>query len=259
MGCGFAQVGEAGFESGDDGGRGFEEGDEARGGDGSGAHGADVCGPEVAGGHLRDGPGAGVERAGEVGAEEVDGGHEHEPGEDAAGEDGSGDAGADDVADAEVFRSDVGADGGAFHDVLCAEIGFVIGGGGPCGEKVGVLKESVKGAEAEGDEDTACEGAAVLAGEENVGAGGAFRVSEVAVFFDDELAAEGNHEKDAQPAAEQGEDEDAGVLEAEAEEDERGECEDDARGDGLPGVSGGLDDVVFKDGCAAQSAEDADG
>ena len=35
--------------------------------------------------------------------------------------------------------------------------------------------------------------------------------------------------------------------------------EDDARRDGLAGISGGLDDVVFKNGGAAEDAEDGDG
>ena len=59
-------------------------------------------------------------------AEEVDGRHEDEPGEDAAGEDDGGDARADDVADAEVFRGAVGADGCAFEEMLRAEVGLVI-------------------------------------------------------------------------------------------------------------------------------------
>ena len=57
-------------------------------------------------------------------AEEVDGRHEDEPGEDSAGEHDGGDADADDVADAEVFGSAVGADGGAFEQVLGAEVGW---------------------------------------------------------------------------------------------------------------------------------------
>ncbi len=55
-----------------------------------------------------------------MGAEEVDGGHEDEPGEDSAGEHDGGYAEADDVADAEVLGSAVGADGGAFEEVLRA-------------------------------------------------------------------------------------------------------------------------------------------
>ena len=99
----------------------------------------------------------------------------------------------------------------------------------------------------------------LFAGDEDVGAGGAFRVGEGAVLLDDELAAQGDHEEHAEPAADEGEHEDAGVFELEAEEDQRGQGEDDAGGDGLAGVAGGLDDVVFKDGGAAEGAQDADG
>ena len=64
-------------------------------------------------------------------AEEDDGGHEDEPGEDAARQHDGGDADADDVADAEVFRCDVGTDGGAFEDLLAVgvEVGLPIGCG----------------------------------------------------------------------------------------------------------------------------------
>jgi hypothetical protein len=79
------------------------------------------------------------------------------------------------------------------------------------------------------------------------------------VLFNDELAAEWNHEEDAQPASEEGESEDAGGLEIEAEEDQRRKGEDDARGDGLAGVAGGLDDVVFEDGGSSEGAQDRDG
>ena len=48
-------------------------------------------------------------------------------------------------------------------------------------------------------------------------------------------------------------------FEIEAEEDQRGQGEDDAGGDGLAGVAGGLDDVVFEDRGAAKGAQDADG
>src|SRR5205814_541923 len=40
---------------------------------------------------------------------------------------------------------------------------------------------------------------------------------------------------------------------------ERGQREDDARGDGLAGVAGGLDDVVLKNAGAAKGAQDRDG
>ena len=48
-------------------------------------------------------------------------------------------------------------------------------------------------------------------------------------------------------------------FEIEAEEDQRRQGEDDAGGDGLAGVAGGLDDVVFEDAGAAEGAEDGDG
>jgi len=132
----------------------------------------------------------------------------------------------------------------------CARPGF---------EEVFILEEGVEAAEAEAEEDAAGEGATAFACHEDVGAGGAFRIREVAVLFNDELAAEGNHEEDAEPAADEGEHEDARVLEIEAEENQRGEREDDTGGDGLACVAGGLDDVVLKDGGAAEDAEDADG
>ena len=43
-----------------------------------------------------------------------------------------------------------------------------------------------------------------------------------------------------------------------SEEDEGGQGEDDSGGDGLAGVSGGLDDVVFEDAGSAEGAEDGD-
>ena len=145
-------------------------------------------------------------------AEEVDGGHQHEPGEDSAGEHDGGDADADDVADAEILGGDVGADGCAFEEMLRAEVGLVVGGGGPEGEEVVVLEEGVEAAEAEAEEDAGGEGAAALAGDQDVGAGGAFGIGEGAVLFDDELAAQRDHEEDAEPAAEERESEDAGWI-----------------------------------------------
>ena len=130
---------------------------------------------------------------------------------------------------------------------------------GPGAEDIFVLEEGVKAAQAKAEKDAAGERATALTGDEDVGAGCAFGVGQRAVFLHDELAAEGNHEEHAQPAADQGEHEDAGVLQLKAEKDERGQGEDDAGGDGLASIARGLDDVVFKNGGAAESAEDADG
>ena len=79
------------------------------------------------------------------------------------------------------------------------------------------------------------------------------------MLLHNELAAQRNHEQHAQPAADERQHEDAGVLEIEAEKDQRRQREDDARSDGLAGVAGGLDDVVFEDGGAAEGAQNADG
>ena len=143
--------------------------------------------------------------------------------------------------------------------MLGAEVELQVGGGGEEAEEVLILKERVDAAETEAEEDSGGEGSTALAGHEDVGAGGTFGVGEGAVLFDDELATEGNHEEYTQPAAEEGQGEDAGGFEVEAKKDEGREGEDDSRGDGLAGVAGGLDDVVFEDAGAAEGSEDGDG
>src|ERR1700761_1083195 len=142
-------------------------------------------------------------------AKEVDGRHEHQPGEDTTGEHNGCDADADDVADAEVFGRAVSSDGGAFKQMLGAEVEGAVRSGGPEGEEVFVLKEGVDAAQAEAEEDTGGEAAAAFAGDKDVGARSAFGADEGVVFVDDELAAERDHEEDAQPAAEEREREDS--------------------------------------------------
>lgn len=208
---------------------------------------------------MRDGNGAGVYGAGQRLAEEVDERHEDEPGEYASGKDYAGHFGTDNVADAQVLGSCVGFDGGAFEDVIGAEVGLILGSAGPGFEEVLVLEEGVEAAEAEAEKDAAGEGAALFTGDEHVGAGCAFRVGEGAVLLHDELAAQGDHEEHAQPAADEGQEKDAGVLKIEAEEDQCREGEDDAGGDGLASVAGGLDNIVFENGRAAKGAQDTDG
>ena len=129
----------------------------------------------------------------------------------------------------------------------------------PRAEEVLVLEERVEAAEAEAEKDAAGQRAAFFAGDQHVGAGGAFGVRQRAVLLHNELAAQRNHEQHAEPAADQRQHEDARVLEIEAEKDQRRQREDDARGDGLAGVAGGLDDVVLKNRGAAEGAQDADG
>ena len=192
-------------------------------------------------------------------AEEVNQRHDHQPRKNASGKDDSGDFGADDVAHAQIFRRGVGIDLCALERVLRAEVGLKLGRAGPGFEEVLVLEEGVKAAQAETEKDAAGKGASALARDQYVGAGGALGVRQGIVLLDDELAAEGNHEEHAEPSADKGEHEDARVLEIEAEKYQRGQGEDDARGDGLSGVAGGLDDVVLEDGRPAEGAQNADG
>src|SRR5580693_8586884 len=81
------------------------------------------------------------------------------------------------------------------------------------------------------------------------------------MLADDELAAQRNHEEDAEPSAKKGEREDApeGELRAEAQKDQRGNREHHARGERFTCRAGGLHDVVFEKRRAAERAQDADG
>jgi len=209
-----ANVFEARAQSGNDGGHGAEKSDESGGGDGSSGHGANVAFPNVVRTHERNGNGGGID--GHVVrklAVKLDGGHDDEPGDDASGKKNSGNARADDVADAEVFGGDGGAEGSA---------------GKPRGAGLGlrdpsldrVHEKGIDAAEAESPEDAAGERATAFSGDENVSTGSAFRKRKIAVLFDDELAAERNHEENAEPSAEKGERENAPESEllAEAEE-----------------------------------------
>src|SRR5215467_14246234 len=126
--------------------------------------------------------------------------------------------------------------------------------------QAGFHQEGVDAAEAQPPEHSPGEGASALARHQNVGTGGAFRKTQVAVFFDDELAAYGNHEKHAQPSAKQGQGKDApeGELFAKAEKDQRGNGEHHAGGERFARRAGGLHDVVLKNGGAPESAKNAD-
>jgi hypothetical protein len=194
-------------------------------------------------------------------AKEDDRRHQDQPTEDAASKHDRGHADTDDVADSEILRRNVGADGRALHDLLAVgvEVGRVVGRGREEAQQVVVLEERVQAAEAQAEEDAAGKRSAALAGLENVGAGRALGVWERAVLVHDELLAQRNHKEDAQPAAEERQGEDAEAFEVKAEKDQGREREDDARSDGLACIAGGLDDVVFKDGRATEDAQDGDG
>jgi hypothetical protein len=195
---------------------------------------------------------------GQLLAEKINQRHQDQPGEDAAGEDDARHAQADDVADAEVLRGGVGLDRGPFQDVLGAEIRLEFGSARPGAEEIFILEEGVDRAQAEAEEDAAGQRPSALAGDQHIGAGRALGVSQVAVLFDDQLAAQGNHEQHAQPAADQGQQEDAGVLEVKAEKNQRGQGEDDPGGDRLTGVASGLDNVVFQNRGPTEGAQNAD-
>jgi hypothetical protein len=85
--------------------------------------------------------------------EEVDSGHQDQPGEDSAGEHDGGDAHADDVSDAEILRSDVGADSSSTKQVLFAEVRLIVGRRWKESEEILVLKEGVEAAETEAEKD----------------------------------------------------------------------------------------------------------
>src|ERR1700722_5395050 len=125
----------------------------------------------------------------------------------------------------------------------------------------GLHCKGVNPAQAEPQKHAAGERAAAFAGDEYVGTGSAFGKSEIAVLLDDELAAQRNHEEDSEPAAHQGKKEDAPVfgVQREAEEDQRRDGENSSGGDRFAGRAGGLDDIVFENGGAAEGAQDADG
>ncbi len=81
------------------------------------------------------------------------------------------------------------------------------------------------------------------------------------MFLHNQLPAQRNHKKHAEPAAKKSEREDSpeGELRAEAKEDQRRESEHDAGGERFSRRAGGLDDVVFQDGGAPECPQDADG
>ena len=163
-------------------------------------------------------------------AEEFDRGNHDEPGDDASREKKSGNAGTDDVADAEIFGGDVGAEG-------CAGKPFGLGFRLRRPGLENVHEDGVNAAEAEPPEYAPGKRPATFACYEYIGTGSAFGKGEVAVLFDDELAAQRNHEENAEPSAEERERENPpeGELGAEAKKDECGNREHDAGGERFAG------------------------
>jgi hypothetical protein len=104
-------------------------------------------------------------------AEEFDGWHDDHPGEYATGKNHTGDARSNNVTNAQIFRSYVRADRRAR-----IPLGIVRRRSRPRGKKISVGKECVESAQTQSGKYAAGEGAAFVAGNQNVGAGCAFRI-----------------------------------------------------------------------------------
>ena len=159
--------------------------------------------------------------------------NQREPREHAARGELAGDAGPDDVAEAQVLRRDVAGER-RVRDLA------VLPGAEPgrrlAPEPQDAVEELVEHRDADALEDHAGEVAALLAGDQDVRAGHALGVLEVAVLLDDEGAAQRNHEEDAERAAHGRQHEDRDVLEvvlAVGQEEQRRHREDDAGRDRL--------------------------
>src|SRR5260370_7637381 len=128
--------------------------------------------------------------------------------------------GADDVADAKILRGDGRAKARSGEPT-----GPAFRLRGP--SLTGVHQKGVDAAEAESPEHAAGKGAAAFAGDEDIGASGAFGEGKIAVFLDDKLAADGNHEENTEPATEKSEWKDARKRKvgAESQKDESGKRE----------------------------------
>ena len=242
----------------EDRGQGADQRDEAGGRNRTRSHRANVRTPKIGGGHISDQRCGWVERMSESRSKEMDGGHHDQPREDPTRKHDCRNPRADDVADAEVLGRAIGTDAGAFEQVLRPEIEVALGSCGPEAEEIVVLEERIQAAESEAEEDARGEAATALSGDQDIRAGRALGVEQRSVLLDDELAAQRDHEQNAEPAAEERQRKDAARLKIVAEKDERGQGEDDARRDGLARVSRGLHDVVFQDAGPAKRPQDRD-
>ncbi len=112
-----------------------------------------------------------------------------------------------------------------------------------------------QGADAEAAEDERRQLAAALAGDEDLGARGAFRIGQHAVLLHDQCPAQRHHHQHAEDAAGKRQQQDLRVVEVgrpvRQQEDQRGNREDDAARNRFAGRADRLHDVVLEDGRSA--------
>ena len=191
-------------------------------------------------------------------AEEVDQRHQHQPRQHAAGHHHARGLGSDDVTNAQVLRRRISLDGRALHHVMGAKVGLKLRCAGPHAEKILILKKCIQRAQAESEEDAAGKRAALLSGNQHIGAGRALGKLQLAVLLHNQIAAQRHHEQHAQKAADQRQHEDTRVLQVKAQKNQRRQREDHPRGNRLPRVARRLNDHVLQNGAAAKGAQNAD-
>ena len=215
--------------------------------------------PDVVRRHVADQLGGRIDGRSRGVAEQLDGGHQHQRAEDPAGTHGERDAGADDVADPEQLRADLQRDVPAVVGLAEDLLRDVL----EEGERL--VAEREHRPETKAREDRLRGGAAFLARDEHLGAGGALGVHQRLRFLHDERPPQRDHHQDAEQAAQDGDQDHLADLHVVAEDEQGRHGDAHAEGDALAGAAGGLGDVVLQDGRAAdaehlgEGAEDGDG
>src|SRR6266699_1886658 len=191
------------------------------------------------------------ERLREARSYQFDRGGEHQVGEAAAGEQVAGDARADDVTDPEELGGGLGEHRGSRIEGERLP-GYV----GP--ELEPRLEEFVDEAQPERLKQALGLHAALLAGDEDLRAGGALRIDQRVVLLDDQRPAQRDHHQHAHQPAHRREQRHATDLQVVAHQEDGRNGEDHPGGHGVAGRARGLHDVVLEDRGAAERAEDRD-
>ncbi|MNX69883.1 hypothetical protein D3C86_1011180 [compost metagenome] len=250
--AGLEEGAHAALEGVHDGGEGPHQADDTPGRDRPGANVEDVGVADLGGAHVRDELGRREHGGREARAEDLDGGDQHQEAQHTAREHGRRGANPDDVADAQELGRDLGSDRAALEagDQIAGRLLPEVSSG---------VEDLVEGPDEEAHEDDKGVGAALLADDEDVRAGGALGIGQPAVLVNDEALAQGDHHEHAQKPAQKGDHEDANELQVLAQEQQGRHGEGHAGGDGLAGRAGGLHDVVLEERGATEDAEDGDG